>query len=201
MGNVIAHDSFTPNEVAGSSTFRELVAVKHILHAFSHKLKHEKILWHSDNINVSRILNVGSAKDVLQNVALEIFDLCVEFDIEILPKWIPREENELADSISKYRDSDDWGIDLETFQFVEAQYGIFTVDRFANSSNAKLSRFNSRFHCPGSENVNAVTFNWENEFNWLCPPIKLIGDALKHAKICSARGVLLVPEWKSSYFS
>ena len=200
LGNIIAHDSFTPNEVSGSSTYRELIAVKHVLLAFRHLLKHDKILWHSDNANVSRIINVGSTKEDLQNAAVDIFKICMESDIEIVSKWIPREENQLADSISKYKDTDDWGIDSETFHFIQAQYGEFSIDRFANASNAKLPRFNTKFYCPGSENVNAFTCNWANEFNWLCPPVSLIGHVLKHAKICAAKGVLLVPEWKSSYF-
>ena len=30
--------------------------------------------------------------------------------------------------------------------------------------------------------------------------MSLIGEALKHAKICKAKGVLFVPEWKSAYY-
>ena len=29
--------------------------------------------------------------------------------------------------------------------------------------------------------VNAFTCNWEGDFNWLCPPINLIGGTIKHA--------------------
>ena len=31
------------------------------------------------------------------------------------------------------------------------------------------------------------------------PPINLIGDTIKHAKLCLASGVLFVPEWPSAY--
>ena len=49
--------------------------------------------------------------------------------------------------------------------------------------------------------MNTFTSHWGQEFNWLlCPPISLIGEALKHAKRCKSEGVLLVPEWKSAYF-
>ena len=34
-----------------SSTHRELLAVKNVLEVFATNLKHEKLLWHSDNIN------------------------------------------------------------------------------------------------------------------------------------------------------
>ena len=73
-------------------------------------------MWYSDNWNVSRILDVGSAKDHIQDLALEIFALRVKFDIKLIPCWLPREENEVADAISKFHDTDDWGIDFEIFR-------------------------------------------------------------------------------------
>ena len=60
--------------------------------------------------------------------------------------------------------------------------------------------FNSKYLCPDSSGINAFAQNWKGEFNWLCPPVKLIGKALKHASFCKAKAVLFVPEWKSSYF-
>ena len=200
LGNVIAQGSFTRQEAGTSSTYRELLAVKQVLLSLVHQLKHESVLWHSDNCNVARILEVGSPKDHLQELALQIFSIRVKHDIKIIPCWIPREENEEADSLSKYRDTDDWGIDFETFNYIQSQYGKLEIDRFADSINAKLNRFDARFHCPGCETVNTFAANWSGTFNWWCPPISLIGDTIKHAKLCLASGVLFVPEWPSAYF-
>ena len=200
MGNEIAHGSFRDEEKGKSSTYRELAAVKYVLQGFSHLLKHQVVLWNSDNMNVAKIIRNGSSKDQLQYMALDIFRMCLRHDIQIIPKWIPREDNEQADSISRYVDTDNWSIDNETFQFLQGEFGCFTIDRFADDKNKKVNRFDARFHCPNVENVNTFTSNWGNEFNWLCPPISMIGEALKHAKLCKCRGVLLVPEWKSAYF-
>ena len=200
LGNTIAHGSFSIDEIDASSTYRELLAVKYVIQSFPQKLQHQTVLWHSDNFNVSTIINKGSPKDHLQDLALDIFCLSLRHDIKLISKWIPREENEEADSISKYVDSDNWGVDIETFDFIENEFGKLTIDRFANAENTKLPRFNSRFFCPAVETVNAFTANWQGEFNWLCPPINLIADTLKHARICRCTGVLLVPEWPSSYF-
>ena len=151
-------------------------------------------------MNTSRIIEVGSTKPHLQQLALDIFSLSVEFDISLQACWISREENTIADSISKYNDSDDWSIDNETFHYIQNYFGEFTVDRFADNLNTKLSNFNSKYHCPNSSEVNAFTCDWGHDFNWLCPPIKLIGETLKHMQLCHARGVLLLPEWESSYY-
>ena len=199
-GNKIAHGSFQHHEKQESSTFRELLAVRRVLDSFASELAHNTVLWHSDNENVSRIISSGSPKEDLQELALEIFKTSLTYDIRIIPKWIPREENQFADSISKYYDTDNWGIDGETFQYVQEQFGECTIDRFADSENKKVNRFDARFFCPGVENVNTFTSDWGEEFNWLCPPVGLIGDTLQHARICRCRAVLLVPEWKSAYF-
>ena len=200
LGNIISRGTFTPEERSQSSTYRELAAVKYLIQSFSDLLQHQIILWHSDNVNTTKIIQVGSSKNHLQSLALDIFKLCLKYDIQIISKWIPRDENTVADAISKYYDSDDWGIDFETFAYLQNKFGNLTIDRFASSSNKKLERFDARFHCPGVENVNTFTSHWGNEFNYLCPPISLIGDTLKHAKLCKASGILIVPEWQSSYF-
>ena len=200
LGSIVARGNFVPKEAQTSSTVRELLAVKYVLQSLTDHLKHEAVLWHTDNWNVSRILQVGSSKDHIQELALEIFHIRVRNDIKIIPCWVPREENVTADALSKFNDTDDWGIDLETFQYIQQQLGFLDVDRFADNNNAKLRRFNSRFHCPGSEEVNAFTTNWWDDYNWWCPPTFLIADTINHARICHAKGVLLVPEWPSAYF-
>ena len=48
-----------------------------------------------------RILTVGSGKGCLQDVALQTFALCMSHAIHIEPEWIPREQNEIADYISR----------------------------------------------------------------------------------------------------
>jgi len=181
-------------------TNRELFAVKSILESFQQFLKNEAVLWHSDNFNVSKIIEVGSSKHDLQILCIEIFEICVRNNILLKPSWIPREFNHIADSISKHKDSDNWSIDNETFNFIESNYETFTVDRFSDDLNNKVDKFNSEFHCPGSSGVNTFTEDWKHEFNWVCPPIYLIGEALEHFRVCKAKGVLFVPEWKSSYY-
>ena len=108
--------------------------------------------------------------------------------------------NTLADEISKHHDTDDWSIDRETFAYIQTRFGTLEIDRFASSSNKMVPRFDARFHCPEAETINTFTADWGTDFNWLCPPVSLVGNALKHAKICRAKCILFVPEWKSSYF-
>ena len=36
--------------------------------------------------------------------------------------------------------------------------------------------------------------------NRLCSPIKFIPDTLRHAKLCNAKGILVIPQWRSIFF-
>ena len=53
----------------------------------------------------------------------------------------------------------------DVFKQLDQLWGPHSIDRFASSYNAKLSRFNSRFLHPGTEAVDAFTQDWSSENN------------------------------------
>ena len=67
---------------------------------------------------------------------------------------------------------------------------LITVDCFANSINAKVSRFYSLFFQPGSLGVDSLAFDWGQENCWLVPPVCLIPRALMHNKCMGLYGNL-----------
>ncbi|CAC5404855.1 unnamed protein product [Mytilus coruscus] len=67
---------------------------------------------------------------------------------------------------------------IDTFQ--DSMYGPHSVDRFADSNNKKIELFNSRFYTPGSSGVDAFSFDWKEDNNWLVPPIHLVCRVIKH---------------------
>ena len=133
-------------------------------------------------------------------IALRIFHVCVSFGISLEMKWIPRDLNSFADHLSRIIDFNDYTINDDVFQILDVRWGPHTIDRFACSYNAKLSRFNSRFYQPGTEAVDAFLQDWEFENNWLLPPVSLIARVVDHLRLCNAEGTLVIPMLKSSYF-
>ena len=158
--------------------------------------------WFSDNQNVVHIIKVGSRVNELQQLALDIFKCILNNNIRLEPEWVPREENQLADSLSRVIDHDDWGVNPGIFAWLDSLWGPHTVDRFANinSHNALIIWFNSRFWDNGTEAIDAFTVDWSGENNWLCPPVHLVCRVLQHAKVCHSIGTLIVPAWKSAPF-
>ena len=197
-GMHVAQGNWLEHEAKQSSTWRELVAVGRLLQAIASKLANMRVHWFTDNQNVVRILQVGSAKPHLQSEAVSVFGLCLPNNIQLEPEWIPREENHIADYISRIVDHDDWSLDPIMFKTLDDLWGPHTVDRFATHYNAQLERFNSRCACPGTEAVDSFTSDWGGENNWWYPPPCLVARVIGHAEVCKAQGTLIVPAWQST---
>ena len=93
-----------------SSIWRELKAVYLVLLSFANKIAGHVIKWFTDNRGVVHIVRAGSRKQHLQDGNMAIFELRFTHSIKLEIEWIPRSQNECADSISRIVDYDDWGI-------------------------------------------------------------------------------------------
>ena len=156
-----------------------------------------------DNQSAVRILDVGSMKDELHSLAMEVFLLCLRNGISLETQWVPREMNEEADSASREAallDTDDWQISAQFFRLLDRRWGPMTIDCFASSYNSKLPRFYSLFISPDCEGVDAFCFNWQDELCLLVPPVGLAGRVIKHLDLCKGKGILVVPCWPSAHF-
>ena len=75
---------------------------------------------------------------------MEIFKFCIRHNIQLVPKWVPREENEIADEISKMVDHDDYMLSPDIFAALDIMWGPHTVDRFSSFSTRQIPRFCSQ---------------------------------------------------------
>lgn len=72
-----------------------------------------------DNQNVEHILQVGSKKRKLQNIAISVKNFCSDNGIVLKSQWIPRANNTFADRLSKLSDCDDWSIKQSVFDYFD----------------------------------------------------------------------------------
>ena len=151
----ICHQLFSAGTLPKSSTLRELKAILFAIESFKKLLSGARVKWYTDNQAACHIFKKGSMKPYLQDLALDLFTSCLSNHITVDVQWIPRTENQEADAISKMIDYDDWETTQVLFQYLNDIWGPHTIDRFADNKNAKVSRFNSRFWCPGTEGVDA----------------------------------------------
>ena len=76
----------------------------------------------------------------------------------------------------------------------------FTLDPFADNLNKKCNNFYSKYWCENSAGVDAFAYSWSTEHSWIVPPPKLVSKVLQHARVCHAKGVLIVPKWYSAAY-
>ena len=185
--------NFSKEEAAKSSTWWELHAIYFSMLSLKNDLAYKTVRWHTDNYAASCVFESGSNKIELQILSEEVFEVCKSSKIKISVKWVPRECIPRADALSKTIDHDDWETTAPFFAYLNNLWGPFTIDRFADSNNAKVQRFNSKFMCPGTEGVDAFLSTWKNENNFLVPPVYLAGKVLRHMQYYGTKGVLVVP--------
>ena len=75
---MICHKMFTPEEVTCSSTQRELYS----LQSFGQQLFNSRVKWFTDNQATAKIVDVGSVKLVLHDLACKIFSHCLAHNID-----------------------------------------------------------------------------------------------------------------------
>ena len=154
----------------------------------------------TDSQVAAKIIQVGSMKFNLHQLAFSVFSISLEARIEFDIQWIPRSLNQQADYLSKIIDYDDWEITPELFELLERRFGPHTVDCFADYCNFKVQTFYSRFWSPGSAGIDAFSQNWSGENALLVPPVPLASRILTFMHNCKATGTLVVPYWPSAPF-
>ena len=158
--NLVCQGQWSADDKGKSSTWRELRAVYYMLSSIGHILTGHKVQCCTDYQNVTRLIDRGRTNPNLQTLAEEIVNLCNIHRVSVIPVWVPQDNNQLADYVSKLTDVDDWGIHSDIFQWLNTLWAPFTVDRFVTWYNTKRIRFNSRFWNIGSEGVHAFIQNW-----------------------------------------
>jgi hypothetical protein len=156
-----AHGLWALDERHGvrSSTWRELEGLFRLFSSFVEHLRSFTMVARGDALNVFWLLyRGGSRAEHLQEVCLRIFWFCHENSIELQPEWIPRDQNQLANYLSKIREFDDFGLQPSVFQSILRDFAPLQIDRFASEHNALLPVFNSEFWCPSSEGGQRLHF-------------------------------------------
>ena len=180
-----------------SSTRRELLGLLEAMKSFRDFLAQKTVVIYGDNQSAIRILDIGSKRSDLQEIAIQIFRFAMKHTITIVPRWLRRCHLQEEDDGSKFTDECDYRLSDETFEEIKQFMGVgaYSHDRFATSTNRRAGmKYNSRLFSPGTDGVDAFTQHWGGgDDNWLYPPFSLIGKTIRHLQFCKGRGTLLVP--------
>ena len=138
------------------------------------------------------------SRDLCQ-LALRMWNWCIDRHITISAEHLPGSQNQVADKESRSKaDSSEWALDSHIFEQLMDKRGPCTVDLFASRLSAKLPTYYSWRSDPEATAVNALCQPWGTSIGYAFPPFCLIGRCL--AKITSEnvpRIILITPLWKS----
>ena len=126
------------------STWMEMEAVQRTLASFNiqGQLANQNVLLCADNEAATFIINKGGSADPgLHEQSKRLFWYLWRHKITLVAQWIPREENEWADALSKLADGDDWMLAADEFQRLDKVWGPCLVDLFASHTNHQVPRY------------------------------------------------------------
>ena len=126
-----------------SSTFRELLGVIRGLKSMVLLCAGKFVVFHVDAQTLLGIGNRGSPRLKLIELARELFWLGEEHNVTLSVEWVPREQNTLADELSKLIIPDGWMLARSFFRWLEERRGTHAVDLFASDVNNQYGRLYS----------------------------------------------------------
>lgn len=103
--------SWSEEESDMSSTFRELRAIRYVLELYSSDLRGKEVCCRTDNRNAEIIMSVGSRVPDLHREAVLVYKLCRELNIRLSVEWVRRNDNSIADELSRVEDATDYMLD------------------------------------------------------------------------------------------
>ena len=102
-----AHEYFSHEESAESSTLRELLGVFRCLHAMISLCQGKLVVFQGDAQILLGIVNRGSPRLKQDALTRELFWFGLEHRITLSVEWVPMEGNTLADELFKLLIPDD----------------------------------------------------------------------------------------------
>ncbi|GMH34835.1 hypothetical protein BSKO_02696 [Bryopsis sp. KO-2023] len=182
--------------------FLELRAVRRVLETFAKQLREKEIILKTDSMTMFWILQRQCSRT--GPLLEEYRKLWVYMDLlrmTLQPVWLPSEENEIADAMSRRNPREEFAINPRVFHQIEMQFEQCTVDRFAAISNRKVERFNARNGDLYAEQIDAFAQEWRNEVNYVCPPLHLLERVVQFLHLPRNYGrlnvIVVVPAWRT----
>ena len=203
--------SDTTQEINGRWSFEEqemhincleLLAVKLAISSLlplHPNVKHVRIM--SDNSTAISYINKqgGTHCLLLNDIAGEIWQMCIEFQVHISAAHIPGKHNILADTASReFHDSAEWMLPHTLFQNIIRAYGTPEIDLFASRLNKQLQVYASWKPDPDSTHIDAMSISWSGKFIYIFPPFSMIWPVLtKLEKDRVEKAIIIIPKWST----
>lgn len=189
---------WTDEEAEKHINILELKAAFFALRSFCETMRNVHVKLLIDNTtSVAYINHMGGTKSLGCNeIAVELWDWCIERGIWVSASHIPGVSNVLADKESRvFHDETEWMLDPALFKRIQARLMNADIDLFASRLNKQLDKFVSWNPDPFALHVDAFTIDWNKLTFYAFPPFSVIGRCVQKIQQDSAEGIMIVPAW------
>jgi hypothetical protein len=171
-------------QVGQSGTARELWGYKGVLEVLNESKEHQVSCSAITKGQLSALRNFRSSVPEMHQTIQHVFQLCTEFDFNVVARWVPRENLLVSDKLSQRPDAADWrlaeSIVAQTLEWFEIKH---VIDLFALDVHHVCDRFINQFYTPGCSGVQAFNLPWDQlvgpgEAAWIFPPARSAGLAI-----------------------
>lgn len=187
-----------------SINVRELKTILFALQLHAERFKDTTIQIFSDNITALKYTTKsgGTSSTILQDLTIQIQEICNQYNIQTLYQHIPGVNNTEADALSRTKlPFDESTIPLKMFTMIQKRWGKMSVDAFAARHNHQLPQYWTLQQDQTAAAIDAFQQDWRTQGLYLYPPWKLIPRVLKKIKQQKLTDVVLVtPLWPSQYW-
>jgi hypothetical protein len=196
---------WTKDEQVTSINVRELKAIFFALKLHAEKYRGRHIEIFSDNTTALKYTKKSgrTSSMLLQDLAVQIQDICNQFHLHVTYHHIPGVDNIIADQLSRVSTNPlyEAALPWTTFHKLQRLWGPMTVDAFASRQNNKLPTFWSLRPDPEAQDTDALQQNWPNQGLHLFPPWKLIPRVLQKLKLQKTKSAILIsPYWPTQHW-
>jgi len=156
------------------------------------------ILWRVDNTTaLAQVRKAGGLRGRrLLLVAEKILLLLHARRLQILPIFIPTEENLQADAASRFQPVPDWHLDPNVVRQMVSLWGTPQIDLFASRLSTQFPRFMSWRAADQPEAVDALSMAWDFDLAFLFPPIPLLMRVVRKLEVSRGVFLLVTPFWE-----
>ncbi|KAG1253809.1 hypothetical protein G6F68_011153 [Rhizopus microsporus] len=201
---VTASGFWRPEEKLQSINVRELKTILFALQQHASKCENSTIKIYSDNRTALKYTTKsgGTTSVFLQELAVQIQELCNYHSIKVIYQHIPGVLNTQADKLSRVKQPFyESAIPKQMFNTIQQQWGRLKIDAFAARHNYQLPIYWTLTSDPAAAAVDAMKQHWLKKGMYAYPPWKMIPQVLKLIKQQRlTRVVLVTPLWPSQFW-
>ena len=182
-----------------SSNYREMLAILLAVRTFAQQLKNKSLQILTDNISATAYINYqGGPSTELTQLAIAIWQDCIENNTSVTAKFLAGRENIHADFLSREISHHDWMLNPRLYQYLDKKWGPHTIDRCASLLTRQTTMYNSLFFDPETTGVDCLAQqDWHIHNNFVNPPFRIIPKILNIIQQQGATATLVAPRWPS----